>query len=763
MTNKKTNRKLAAAAARGDVQTLASLLAAGVDPDTGNDEGDTPLMLAAENGRLSAVEQLLAAGASADARDSSGSTALLRAANRQHTAVIERLWHAGADVSVQPGFGLDMLQAAALMARVDWAERLLEQPRISVNQAVNNYTALHQANDAAMIDWLLAHGADVHAQPAGNQSALVHAIRMRASPKVLRLLAHARREVMAGSEGYVALCEAADGDDAGIVEALLALGAPPNPPDRAESAADNGWSPLMIAARHDHVAMVQMLLARGAHINPRGFMSTPLLHAIESRAHRCVDLLLARGADCRDTDYCGASALDRAIIADSPELVVRLLRHGVAVPAATVDAVFMMVVRTDAVDLAQRMLALGANLQCRLPRRGARGLLPGAGVADAAIDAKLAAMAGACELPAQYDSDDLTGFTPLMLAADQSSPQMLAWLLTHDADVNACSGNGCTALICAAADDAHALSVQRLLALGADPNQAEHAGWTPLFAALRSNAVVNARALIAAGAHTAYADGEGYTSLMAAARGGCVAMIPELLASGVPVNAEWDGQTALELALTDAHADVATLIEKAGGIRGSQDAGGASASGVPRADYFEALVAQLQQCMPLLDAPALLRAPVPQSLVDEYGNRTTVLQWLMAGLSAQRLMDYHEWKQYWGEWPDLAMIDAVPSDRYDPEEITGLALPESMDDDDEGEDEESAPGYDTPPYVEVMNHVLKPHGLRLVSLALENLYLMCVRDDEASIDALAALLDEAGLGLVEHEPLSMMDCRKRYA
>lgn len=67
------------AALRGYVDILRLLLGAGVNPNVGNDQGDTPLHVAADLGRVDAVQVLLSAGADATVMNNFGSTAARKA------------------------------------------------------------------------------------------------------------------------------------------------------------------------------------------------------------------------------------------------------------------------------------------------------------------------------------------------------------------------------------------------------------------------------------------------------------------------------------------------------------------------------------------------------------------------------------------------------------------------------------------------------------------------------------------------------------
>jgi glutaminase len=84
------------AAADGDVVELQRLAAHGLDLDSGDRDGRTPLHLAAAEGQKRAVDRLLALGARADPVDRRGSTPADDARRAGHEALAERLERAAA-------------------------------------------------------------------------------------------------------------------------------------------------------------------------------------------------------------------------------------------------------------------------------------------------------------------------------------------------------------------------------------------------------------------------------------------------------------------------------------------------------------------------------------------------------------------------------------------------------------------------------------------------------------------------------------------
>ncbi|MGW1468012.1 ankyrin repeat domain-containing protein [Streptomyces sp. NPDC002308] len=84
-------------ARRGETDTLAAYVDAGVPANLTNDRGDSLLMLAAYHGHAPAVSALVARGADPDRANDRGQTPLAGAVFKGESAVIEALLAAGAD------------------------------------------------------------------------------------------------------------------------------------------------------------------------------------------------------------------------------------------------------------------------------------------------------------------------------------------------------------------------------------------------------------------------------------------------------------------------------------------------------------------------------------------------------------------------------------------------------------------------------------------------------------------------------------------
>lgn len=161
-------------------------------------------------------------------------------------------------------------------------------------------------------------------------------------------------------------------------------------------------------------------------------------------------------------------------------------------------------------------------------------------------------------------------------------------------------------------------------------------------------------------------------------------------------------------------------------------------------ETIEELISVLELAVPELDAQAL-RENLPESDAQE-----DVLNWLYESLSAQGLMDYVEWTEYFGDIPDLKSLEQISL----PESPSALILSQVENID---WDEVSVDPYMLPyelPYLEYINHFLTEKGLRLVDLTpFENAYIFCIRDDEEIMEKLDGALNIFEMGINEREPM----------
>lgn len=104
-------------------------------------------------------------------------------------------------------------------------------------------------------------------------------------------------------------------------------------------------------------------------------------------------------------------------------------------------------------------------------------------------------------------------------------------------------------------------AMEKLLALGADPNVASLEGATPIMNAVQSNMIDKVNLLLQSGATGNHRDNRGFTALHRAAEMGHIDIVKVLLAHGADRSIEAEGgHTALSLAQTQNNAAIIELL-----------------------------------------------------------------------------------------------------------------------------------------------------------------------------------------------------------
>ncbi len=150
------------AAERGDRDAVLLFLNSGVDIDTLDERGWTPLMISTFNGREEVARLLIENGANVNAMDSAGYGPLHWASFNGYDNVVRMLIAKRATINATSQHGWSPLLQAATRGHLEIAEQLIDAGA-DVNLASHDgWTPLHKASanghaDIAML--LLAHGA----------------------------------------------------------------------------------------------------------------------------------------------------------------------------------------------------------------------------------------------------------------------------------------------------------------------------------------------------------------------------------------------------------------------------------------------------------------------------------------------------------------------------------------------------------------------------------------------------------------------------
>lgn len=387
-------------------------------------------------------------------------------------------------------------------------------------------------------------------------------------------------------EGTTILHVAAGAGFPDIVQSLIAKGANPN------ARAGGGATPLHFAAICGSVEAAKLLIRAGAKVNtddPHDHRETPLHWAVDVRSYRprmtggvvygeplimlhhskienpgasraMVDFLIGMGANVNARDELGRTPLLQCASNGYPQAAVALLDHGASIEAADMGGVTPLRMAADRSpgqgDVARMLIARGAKVTIHIAV-----LLDDLARVDALLKANPAlvnAMQGQTELRLLSHVG-----TPLAMAIQRRSKEMIGLLLSKGADVNGpCPPLGAA---CAAGD---LELVKLLISLGADVNIHD-----PILAAVsRRDSKGLVELLISKGASVRCKDVLGRGLIHRAVLADNKSIIELLIAAGADVNAVDNyGSTPLHLAAQDFSAGVGDVLIQKGADVNAKD------------------------------------------------------------------------------------------------------------------------------------------------------------------------------------------------
>nr|WP_158987260.1 ankyrin repeat domain-containing protein [Lysobacter panacisoli] len=311
-------RFLAACHASGrDVENLESLavelLERGADPFGRSPAGDPPLALSVRLAWTRVMDRLLAIGSDLNARDSHGMSALHLAAALGRDGMLKRLVAEGAAPDLLAADGQTPLGVALASGRRDLADWLdwrgWPLPRRPLH--AQDVPAAAIVGDADAVRRLLDLGLPVDAVDAQGCTALLRAAGGGHRAVVDLLLARGADPELAAHSGATALSAAVSMRHAEIVDRLIAAGAP------LEQRLPGDLTVLMVACALGLTDLAARLLAAGADVQACDSQGRQALHCAamygfnareRSRLVALFDTLLLAGVDA-DQPAAGATPL----------------------------------------------------------------------------------------------------------------------------------------------------------------------------------------------------------------------------------------------------------------------------------------------------------------------------------------------------------------------------------------------------------------------------------------------------------------------
>lgn len=315
-----------------DITHATYLLDHGAPVNARGDNEITPLILAAMR-NPDMVKLLIAHGANLELKGSNGYTALGSACWTGQTACAKVLIDAGANTQVLNNMGHTPLILAVEAGDDDLVQALIDH-HADVNQAADDgsaiwwaigkdrpkelamllsagadfqahntappppdlpgYTIIGRAavsTDTAIVDMLLAHGANINEPDARGRTPLFVAVQESSAPMILDLLQKGADATTADSRGYTPLMVAMTFQQKPVWDALLQHGATIDAKDHL------GRTALSYESQILFLASVHWLVEHGADVNAADILgNTPLLYAGDRGGTKIRKFLTDHGA-----------------------------------------------------------------------------------------------------------------------------------------------------------------------------------------------------------------------------------------------------------------------------------------------------------------------------------------------------------------------------------------------------------------------------------------------------------------------------------
>ena len=182
-------------------------------------------VFAVSNDRVAQVKELLAKGIDPNTVDPNGEPMLLLAARGGYTATVDALLAANANVNARSKFGDSALMAAALNGHLDLVKKLRSRGAELEGPGWTPLIYAATGGQDAVINYLLAEGANINAVSPNGTSALMMAVREGKGSTVTLLIAKGANVNVRNQDDATALAWALRGNEQAMAAALRRAGA----------------------------------------------------------------------------------------------------------------------------------------------------------------------------------------------------------------------------------------------------------------------------------------------------------------------------------------------------------------------------------------------------------------------------------------------------------------------------------------------------------------------------------------------------------
>jgi uncharacterized protein len=412
-----------------DFETARRLIRAGADASKPNRYGVTPMSLASANGNARMIALLLEAGADANVVDQTGETALMTSTKSGSVDAVRMLLDHGAAIDARdPAFQQTVLMMAVRENRPEIVKLLIDRgAQVNV-----------QTRTGATPNWVLPNSVPGFGHGIG----------------IVRggLPARGSRYLIPGA--MTPLLYAARDGRIDSAKLLLAAGA------ELEHTDANAITPLLMAITNNHIEMARFLIDRGANVKAVDWYGrTPLWAAVETRNMDVDSSTFENGVDRGPVFELIKVILDKGVdvnarTKETPPIRRQMLR--VTGDLSWVDFTgqtpFLRAALAADLDVMRLLLARGADP--KIPAfAGTNALMAAAGVnwvvdqtTDGGPAARLEAVKMCYDLGMSVNEANSMGITAVMGAANRGSDDIIEFLVSKGAKLDAKDNEGRTPL-----------------------------------------------------------------------------------------------------------------------------------------------------------------------------------------------------------------------------------------------------------------------------------------------------------------------------
>ena len=386
---------------------------------------------AAEGGDVSIIEMMLSRGLDVNSKDSLGRTPLMVAAAKGKKQAVDFLLSKGADPSLRTLIGRNLLHAAVEGGDVSIVETVLSldipvdsidkdgltQSMIAVSDLSNN--------KLETLECLLSNGANPLLKNENGRNVLFISAQYGCTDVILRLLSFGVDIDSRDDEGHTSLMCAAALAKSQAVNCFLEKGADPT------LTASNGWSLLHFACQGGNTTIIETFLSRGLDVNIKDTYRglTPLAVSILYKKLDAIKYLLQKGADpSLELGILPVNMIQLVMIAmqsaSSIDIIEACLSNGLDINVQTSEGLtpLMTAAYLNNPAVVDFLLLNGADPSLR--DNSERTVLH-----YAAEGGDITVIEKCLSLGLDIESKDNEGKTPLMLAASSVKTEAVKFLL----------------------------------------------------------------------------------------------------------------------------------------------------------------------------------------------------------------------------------------------------------------------------------------------------------------------------------------------